>query len=532
MRLWVGLVLAMLLSGCASYSLESEPFLQQVQYEQWEAAEQKLAQTLARRSQDRLLYGLELGMLLHLQGEFERSNEVLEQAKDLADALYTRSVTEELRVLFSNPRQRVYRSQDFERLYIEYVQALNYLALTSLPDARVMVRQIEIQLNDLAAQRLSYEEQEAFAESVTGRLMSLFRLLNGNTFDPNEFVLRDNAWLRYLSGVVYEQLGELNEARVAYQQAAVLYSAGYREQYGLDEGMQEQAWFDALRVMRAQGVWEDSWPKLAETHLGAERLEALQNWQAGQAEVVVIEHLGWVPARREMNALLLVNERTKNIEVYPFSLGTPLEVQAQQLWFYLLYSDKGLARLALNIYQDGLRGMVRTPFSKTVYLAPLWDQVTELGLDRAAQTPVRVTIPYYNLFDIRRPTEAEILINGEVVGEAWLADAPAMMAVFSQLVRAHDDFYAAVIRALLKRRGVQALTQDNQLLSLLGDLSVSATEAAETRNWLTLPGFIRVSRHSVEAGELRIEAQGKTRLIEVVPGEIKVIQLDNRTRDY
>ncbi|MGE4503192.1 MAG: hypothetical protein AB7D03_09990 [Thiomicrospira sp.] len=524
------LISALGLSGCASYGLQTDAFFQQLEAKQWQAADQQLQHAL-NAPEDRLLYLLERGMLKHLQGDYAASNTILEQAKQHHEQLYTRSLSEEAKVLLSNPRQRTYRAQDFERLYIEYIQALNYEAIANqspnaqaLDDARVMVRQIEIQLNDLQSRQGDYQTKQDAQESSLAQLLALFRLLNGDAFNPQDFVQRDNAWLRYLTGIVYEQLGELNEARVAYQQAATLYQQGYIEQYGLDIEMQHQAWFDALRIMKLQGIWQAEWPHLAAQHLPEQWQQRLTQTQANQAQIILIQHQGWLPKRKEMNAILLVNKRTRNMEVYPFPLGSFQDAQAQQLWFYLMYSDKGWLRLGLNIYQDQLRGLVRTPFSKTLYLDPIWHEVQQLGLDKAAETPLRVTIPYYNLFDLRRPQPASVSLNGQPIQQAWLADSPAMQAVQSQLVGASEDFYSALLRAFVKRMALQSVTRNQGALQVIGDIAISASERAETRNWLTLPATISLNRITVEPGTIQLTIAGQSENLNIQPGQILILQ--------
>jgi hypothetical protein len=215
-----------------------------------------------------------------------------------------------------------------------------------------------------------------------------------------------------------------------------------------------------------------------------------------------------------------VNHRTQNMEVYPIILAAGDEGLAQSIWFYLMYTDKGLARLALNIYQDGLRGIVRGAIgSKTLFLGPIWPQVQAVGLDRAAQTPLRVTVPYYDLLAWPQPTQRQSRLNEQAVTGVMM-DAPAIQAVQAQLLAANEDFYAALARAMLKRLGVQAVTQDNALLRLLGDVATSATEAAETRNWQTLPAYIHLQRHWIEPGLVTwVDVDGQTQQRELSAGE-------------
>ncbi len=540
-KVWLVLLPILVLQGCASYKQQTEPARQALLVQDWAAAEQALLRDLDGERREKILLNLELGMLRHLAGDYQGSHGLFEQAKADAEAAQTISVTEELRVLLTSPRQRIYRPQTFERLFVEYIQTLNFIALSeaaahssdpsrssnsanvaqqreALNNARVMVRQMEIQLNDLAAQVLDYQAAAEQRETPFYRLLAILRLLNGDLFDRSEYVLRDNAWLRYVTGMIYEQRGEWSAARVAYQQAAELYEQGYREQMGLSDQATQQAWFDTLRMMKRLN--QPDWQGLAAQKLSEPQQQQLQAWQPDWVELVQLAHQGWIPQRGEMNAMLIVNHRTQNMEVYPIILAPGDEGLAQSIWFYLMYTDKGLARLALNIYQDGLRGIVRGAIgSKTLFLGPIWPQVQAVGLDRAAQTPLRVTLPYYDLLAWPQPTKLQWRLNEQAVTGVMM-DAPAIQAVQAQLLAANEDFYAALARAMLKRLGVQAVTQDNAWLRLLGDIATSATEAAETRNWQTLPAYIHLQRYWVEPGLVTwVDVDGQTQQRELSAGE-------------
>lgn len=519
-----------LLQACASYQQQTEQAWQALSVQDWVAAEQALVREFEGQQREKILLKLELGMLRHLAGDYQASHDFLEEAKIAAAQAQTTSVTEELKVVMTSPRQRQYRPQVFERLFIEYIQTLNFLAKAeqteisrpsyqqAMSDARVMVRQMEIQLNDLAAQVLDYQAMEAQRQTPFYRMLTLLRKLNGDVFDRSAYVLRDNAWLRYVTGLVYEQRREWSAARVAYQQAAELYEQGYSEQMGLSDQVVEQAWFDTLRMKKHLGHMD--WQALATEKLSEENDSLLQAWQHHWVEVIQLTHQGWIPKRDEMNAMLVVNERTKNMEVYPIIFAPGDTGLAQSIWFYLMYSDKGLARLAANLYQDGLRGLVRGGVgSKTLYLGPIWQEVQALGLDRAAQTPLRVTLPYYNLLTWPTPTAPQLDVNQQSVS-ALLMDAPSVQAVQAQLLKANDDFYGALSRAMIKRLGVQTLTQDSPWLRLLGDLATSATEAAETRHWQSLPAYIYLQRSWSAPGRVTwVDAYGQSHVRDLDAGE-------------
>ena len=192
---WLSLFL---LSGCATYKQDIDAGLSLAKQGEWQAAEEKLKDAL-NNPQDKLLYYMEIGALAQNQGDFERSNALLEQAERLSDTFFPDAFSNRSWALLTNPRQSNYRGSGMERVYISYLKSLNYLALAEQAQSRdqqqqlkdaalVEVRRIAIKLNEIQAQTPSYQElnakeNQAFYMKAL-RWLSKFKTVGSDTDYP------------------------------------------------------------------------------------------------------------------------------------------------------------------------------------------------------------------------------------------------------------------------------------------------------------------------------------------------------------
>ncbi|MHB8872629.1 MAG: COG3014 family protein [Myxococcaceae bacterium] len=144
----------------------------------------------ADAGKDRLLVLLDFGMVAHAAGRWQESIDWLGHADRLTGELDTVSVSEEAGALLTNERHRAYRGEDFERLMISTLQALNYAGLGKDEDALVEVRRVNERLQKMIADEKKPYQQLAIA--------------------------------RYLGGVLYEDVGDLDSAFIDYQDAQKL----------------------------------------------------------------------------------------------------------------------------------------------------------------------------------------------------------------------------------------------------------------------------------------------------------------------
>lgn len=173
-RGWGALALAsvLLLSGCAGdYVARTRGVRMSYQSEDYPSALAELdAVEKEGTNKDELLVLLDKGMVLHSARKWTESNAVLEQAEKLSAQLDGVSVSEEAGALVTNERQRAYRGEDFEKLMISVIQALNYAKLGDDEAAMVEVRQVNERLQKMVTDEKKPYEQLAIARYLGGVL--------------------------------------------------------------------------------------------------------------------------------------------------------------------------------------------------------------------------------------------------------------------------------------------------------------------------------------------------------------------------
>lgn len=171
---WAVLTLAslVLLSGCAGdYVARTRGLRSAYESESYDHALAEL-DSVARhdKGKDTLLVLLDRGMVLHAAGRWQESIQVLSEADRLAAELDTTSVSEEAGALVTNERERAYRGEDFEKLMISVLQALNYAQLGQDEDALVEVRRVNERLQKMIVDEKKPYEQLAIARYIGGLL--------------------------------------------------------------------------------------------------------------------------------------------------------------------------------------------------------------------------------------------------------------------------------------------------------------------------------------------------------------------------
>ncbi len=188
-----GMVLyGVLLSGCAGdYVARTRNLRSAYEHEAYEHALTELdAVAKQDTGKDTLLVLLDRGMVLHAAGRWRDSIQVLAKADRLAAELDVVSVSEEAGTFLTNERERAYRGEDFERLMISVLQALNYAQLGQDEEALVEVRRVNERLEKMIVDEKKPYEQLAIA--------------------------------RYLGGVLYEDQREWDSAYIDYAKALEL----------------------------------------------------------------------------------------------------------------------------------------------------------------------------------------------------------------------------------------------------------------------------------------------------------------------
>ncbi|RPH70325.1 MAG: hypothetical protein EHM78_11985 [Myxococcaceae bacterium] len=222
--------LALLLTGCAGdYIARTAGYRHAYEAYQYPPAIQGFGSEVKSGPQiDQLLALMDQGMVLHAAGKFEESIQVLAQADKLSERLDFTSVSEEAKVLLSSERERAYRGEDFEKLMISTLQALNYAQLGKDEDALVEVRRVNERM-----QRMINDEKKPYEQLAVAR---------------------------YLTGVLWEDQGHADDAFIDYDAANKLAGDLGSLAEPLVRLAKETGRDDAFRRLRKQYPWVQPQP--------------------------------------------------------------------------------------------------------------------------------------------------------------------------------------------------------------------------------------------------------------------------------
>ena len=514
--LYAALIVTLVIaSGCATHGKNMEPAFNAMSRGDYSTTLAEVEKNLGKKNKERLVYNMEMGLVRHLDGQYNMSNDNLQAAADVAEDLETKRASDLMMATLSNPRSGPYCGTKYEKVLIHYYKVLNYLKLASknpekksgyIQSARVEARQIDIKLTALQKEIGTYQESKDKKKTLVGKLKKIFDALDGK-MDKDKLIYREDAFIRYVAGLVYEKNGELDEARVSYQNAATLYEKGYAKQYELGSNMTELAWFDTIRVMRDSGDWQNEWKKLAKEKLSASMQKKLKEFKKGTGQLVVIQGTGRVPARDEMSFQLKLDKYGKALVLSPYVRGRPLQERKDiWAWFSSMYSDTSVLSVISNYRSRGVGGAIEGIVTKRISLGLTWGLVEAIDLPETMEVmgPIgfRVTVPYYRPFSPNF-LDTNVYIDENQVGGLAEAQSVAQLALYEQFLNADSDLKEAVIREVVKNSTTAKVGKavGGDLLAFVGGLANMATSAAETRNWLTLPYSIRIQRFALPPGK-------------------------------
>jgi hypothetical protein len=155
------------------------------------------------KEQDRVAFWMNEGMLLHLTADYKSSNEVLHKAERRAKELFTRSYRKDVKAAFTSDAALDYRGEDYERVLINVIKALNFLGLGDKSGALVEARKINEKLK-------------------------LY-----NTKYKHKNVYNQDAFAHWMMGLLFEMEGSYDDARIAYVHAMEVYQDDFAAHYGM-----------------------------------------------------------------------------------------------------------------------------------------------------------------------------------------------------------------------------------------------------------------------------------------------------------
>lgn len=192
-------------SSCASYTDEVKAMNSAFRVGNYAAALETFEKSdVKEQSRNRMLYLLEKGMIQDRMGKREASRSLWMAADKVGDELFTTSVSKEAASYIYNEGAQAYPGEDYEKVAIHTMLAHSFLDDADLASARVEAARINTKLSEI----------------------------NG-FYKDNKNKYRDDAYARYLSGLIFEANGEVDSAIVDYRNALKVYEGDYTENFSV-----------------------------------------------------------------------------------------------------------------------------------------------------------------------------------------------------------------------------------------------------------------------------------------------------------
>jgi hypothetical protein len=389
-----------------------------------------------------VLYSMDRGMMLHLAGDYQQSNVVLEQAEEEIDRLYTRKVRTEALAFMTNDTALPYEGDPYEQVLINVLKALNYALMGQWEGALVEARRIDHRLNVLSDR---VQEKHSY---------------------------RDDGFARYLSGILYESTGDVNNAFIAYRKAYEIFDASRAWSHTpipsqLREDLLRTA--EALHFTQELAQYQSVFPDMK-----WESSEALQQL----AQVVVISYNGRAPRKEDQ------------------LLDLPISLDALQLVV--------LNRGVFQPNRSSNRGM-------DTVLYGLNGQVVRVAVPRliAQKTPAPAdTLSLIQDSGERVTVKTELVHNVTALAGKALSERMAGITA-KALARAATKFAVAegTTRVAQQMGGKDWGPLVGLIVGLLTKGFAVASEEADKRSWQTLPDEIHLARVWVPPGRYQVQGQ-------------------------
>lgn len=275
----------MLISACASFYETSRSFNRQFELGNIDTALDELkADPQYSKANNKLLYYVNKGLILSMQGKYEESNRVFEKAFLFGEDYKVNYLTEAATFL-SNPMITVYRGEDHEHLMPLYYKAVNFLKLGKYEEALVECKRLNIRLQQLS-----------------------------DKYQSNDKYKRD-AFIHNLMGIIYQASKDWNNAFIAYRNAYDIYEEDYKRFFGMEAP--EQLKKDLLTSAWNIGFIEEF--NFYKEKFGWREYEA----EKPDAELVFFWHNGLCPVKDEWSVNFAVNRNSDQLVVFN-SEGMPM----------------------------------------------------------------------------------------------------------------------------------------------------------------------------------------------------------------
>jgi hypothetical protein len=424
------------LSSCLTYYQRHIQFNREFESGKFiEAEKTLLADKKGEKRKTRLLHYLNLGTVTSLSGKTNESNQYFENAYLLIED-HQKNVVDEALALLTNPKMKEYKGEDFESLLLHYYKAINFLKVNDKASALVEVRRMNNKLNAL---------EDKYS-------------------NPNKY--SKDAFVQTLMGIVYDALGEYNNAYIAYKNAYNTYKDVYAKQFGINAPLQLKK--DLLRACFRMGFYDEL--TFFEKETGLKH----QVDKSDGTELVMFWNNGLGPVKDEWSI---------NFQVLPGVGGQVVFVNDELGLSFPFFLPPTNNNNGQGASITDLR-FLRVAFPKYVERKTVYDQA------------------YVELNGQKYPLELAENVNDI-----------AFKSLHDRMLR---ELGNSLLRLAIKKFEETQIRKDNEGLATAVSIFNAISEQADTRNWQSLPHSIYYTRVPISDTVKTV----KMNLISTVDGQV------------
>jgi hypothetical protein len=410
-------VACLIAAGCATHAQQRARVEDALVRGDYAAAIEELDE---HKDPGNVLYLLDRGLLLHYARRYAESNEAFEAAEIRIEDLYTRSLSKEAAALLTSDTVIPYDGAPFERALIHYYRTMNYLYSDDLDEALVECRKANLFL-------------AALADRTEGKSTAY----------------QDDAFLQYLTALLYEDAGDWDDAWVSMRQAEQAY-ARYSERFGV--AAPASLGVDLVQLARGLG-YRDEYESCR-----ARYPDAADTSAADAGELILFFENGLAPIKRQIDIAI------------PILKGETNEYRDRHDEFGVLLAGR---------------------YPRYDYEEAKLDYLLRVAVPKLQPRPPAVRT-------------AEVSVGGASARTVVVEDVAALSE--TALGEAMPKILLkTVLRGLTKYLATRgAKKEGGEVAGILMNIFTAATERADTRGWITLPNDIQMARVSVPPGEYQV----------------------------
>lgn len=425
------------LFSCATYNQRSAIYYKNIADGDYTTATKELDKIgLLQQPRNKLLLLMEKGRINHLNKDYENSNLYFNEADSMLENGSGGGAMDAVVGTLVNPMAQSYKAEDFEKFMIHYYKALNYLYLGKREDAIVEARRITLQAQE-----------------------------QGDKFNNKDSRYSKDAFSLNLQGLIYESDGDVNNAFIAYRNAADIYLSK-KDSVWYGTKIPERLKYDLMNTAYLNGFTAEL---MRYENLFNTKYQAAPKAEGG--ELVIFWENGHAPVKIQ-----------------------------QEVTFSLIKGENG------GWFFTDLGGTILVPFDVSSGGNFDFNSIQSL---RAAYPKYVENAPYYSSATISNSN----FENAENINELAIATlrqrfAKEMSKVLTRLAVKKAAEYA--LRASSKSTDKNG--KNNSLLEGLAfgvQLYSLISEKADTRNWQSLPAQINYTRIPLLKGENKIDIELK-----------------------